>query len=97
MYARLPTEKELAGTGFTPDDYAEEAEVWPDNWPSFSLFCRLQTQWRYGMAGRTGLDYLVLFALLDRMSLAEDERENLLNDIQTLEIAALNEMHKEEE
>lgn len=72
-------------------------EVWPDNWPSFSLFCRLQTQWRYGMAGRTGLDYLVLFAMLDRMSLSDDERENLLNDIQTLEIAALNEMHKEEE
>ena len=49
------------------------------------------------MAGRTGLDCLVLFALLDGMSLAEDERENILNDIQTLEIAALNEMHKEEE
>lgn len=49
------------------------------------------------MAGRTGLDYLVLFAMLDRMSLSDDERENLLNDIQTLEIAALNEMHREEE
>lgn len=75
----------------------ESVEVWPENWPAFDLFLRMQTQWRDGMNGRTGLDYMVLFRFLDDIGLAGEDREQMMSDIQTLEIAALNEMHKKQE
>lgn len=49
------------------------------------------------MNGRTGLDYMVLFRFLDDIGLAGEDREQMMSDIQTLEIAALNEMHKKQE
>lgn len=33
------------------------AEIWPCNEKSFELFVAMQTQWRVGMGGPTGLDY----------------------------------------
>lgn len=38
---------------------AEHFEVWPDNWPSWLLFIRVQRQWVYaGMSGqRVSLNY----------------------------------------
>mgnify|MGYP002507829641 CR=1 FL=1 len=59
------------------------------------LFSRLQTQWRIGMNGRTGLDYNVLFSSLDRMNLSASDYDELFSDIQTLEFAALEEMNKQ--
>ena len=67
-------------------------EVWPENWPAFSLFVRMQTQWLCGMNGPTGLNYASLFALIDRMELSKSESSDLFDDMQTLEIAALNAM-----
>lgn len=95
MYALLPTEQELTGTGFTVTDYEEEAEVWPENWPAFRLFFMLQTQWDVGVAGRTGLKYQVLFGLLDRQCQSDDEWQEMFDDIRALETAALNAMHEE--
>jgi hypothetical protein len=95
MYARLPTEQELTGTGFTVADYEEEAEVWPENWPVFRFFLMMQTQWDVGMAGRTGLKYQVLFDLMDRQQLSGDEWQEMFDDIRAMEAAALNAMHEE--
>jgi hypothetical protein len=95
MYARLPTDKELAGTELTVADYEEEAEVWPENWPAFRLFLLMQTQWDVGMAGRTGLKYQVLFDLMDRQQLSGDEWQEMFDDIRELETAALNAMHED--
>jgi len=67
----------------------EPAEVWPENWPAFALFCDLQTQWRVGAMGPVGLDYNVLFHKLDRMDLAPDEYEQLESDVRTMELEAL--------
>lgn len=54
---------------------------------SVSLFRKLHTQWRVGMSGAYGLDYNVVFKLLDRH--AGDAWDDTLDDIQILEEAAL--------
>lgn len=69
------------------------AEIWPENWPAFELFCKLQTQWRVGMGGRCGLDYNVLLTLLERMRLNDEDHARFMADIQTLEFAALDSMN----
>lgn len=45
------------------------------------------------MNGCTGLDYNVLLTLLDRMRLNDDEHDQYMADIQTLEFAALDAMN----
>jgi hypothetical protein len=64
-------------------------EVWPENWPAFALFCSMQTQWRVGMGGATGIDYSALYPLLDRHASDPDEWNALFEDVQTCERAAL--------
>jgi len=87
----VPTEKELAGTGFTAADYEDEepAEVWPENMPAISLFSSISTQWRTGMGGPTGLDYNVLFSRMDHLNLPEREYEWMFDDIRVIESEAL--------
>ncbi|MBS1143363.1 MAG: hypothetical protein H6R14_769 [Proteobacteria bacterium] len=92
-YARLPTEAELTNLGLTPEDYEETAEVWPENWETSRIFLEMDTQWRIGMNGRTGLDYTVLFSLLDRHELTGDDWWQAFRDLQAMESAALEAMH----
>jgi hypothetical protein len=83
--------------GFGPEDYASEVvEVWPENERVYFLFLDLQTQWRVGMGGATGLDYAVLFMKLDRMRLTDEEAEELEQDIRTMEHEALRVMAERE-
>lgn len=93
MFTPGPSATELAAMkawGVTPDDYAGEVvEVWPENWRAYLLFLDLQTQWNVGMGGPVGLNYLVLFAKLDRMKLADDEADELEADIRVMEHEAL--------
>jgi hypothetical protein len=94
----LPTAEELEGTGLTPEDYeADDAEVWPENWPAWCLFDDMRTQWRTrGMDGRPyGLDYAVLFRLMDEDGLKGREWRETLDSIRVLEGAALEEMRKQ--
>jgi len=60
------------------------------------LFCRLRTQWRVGMGGPSGLDYAAVYPLIDRLQLDPDEWDLLLEDIRTLEHAALNAMNQKD-
>ena len=95
MYERMPTSEELEGSGFTLADYASDpVEVLPGNEPVYDLFRKLDTQWRVGMNGPTGLDYHKAYHKMDRMGLPADEYENMESDLRTMEIAALNEMRK---
>lgn len=59
------------------------------------LFIRMGTQWRVGMTGATGLDYGVLFRLIDLEDVPADERRQLLDDVQVLETAALERMREQ--
>lgn len=71
-------------------------EVWADNWPIFQIFAYdLNTQWRVGMGGPYGLDYNVLPFLFRTRGIARSQWPQALDDIRTMEQAALKEMQQE--
>lgn len=98
FYNRIPSAKELEGSGFTPEDYEDDDfEVWPDNIPSINLFTTLQTQLKTGgMGGATGFDYNVYFARMERMKLSDQDYEWLFDDIRVIESEALTAMNKKD-
>ena len=65
-------------------------EVWPENHGALQLFVDLQTQWSVGMAGRTGLNYVAAYPLIDRLTETPDDWWRLFHDLQAMEIAVLN-------
>ena len=69
-------------------------ECWPENIDSLNLFIALQTQWRIGMSGATGLDYPAVFATIDRLhrDKTDARRDELFADVQIMEAAALKKM-----
>ena len=93
MYARPPSAASMHALGLFAEDYEEEpAAVWPENWPVFGLFVDLQTQWRAGFGGLYGLDYGVVHRELDLRELQAPQRRQWMDDIRTLESAALDRM-----
>jgi hypothetical protein len=98
--------KELDRYGLSLEDFSAEEiaswgigdiEIWHENWRSFQLFNSMQTQWRVGMNGRTGLDYSALSELWRRLKIPVSERDDLFADLQHMEIAALTQMRENEE
>ena len=89
-----PSAESLGAFGLTPEDYDEDPayEVWPDNWAGFQLFYDNITQWIQGMGGPTGLNYLVIFAELDRLKVEGEDREDMMFCIRELERGALEKM-----
>lgn len=65
------------------------AYLWPDNVRAWSCWQGVQTQWRVGMGGATGLDYAGVRAFLDEQQLAGDERRDVFAGIQACERATL--------
>lgn len=57
-----------------------------------SLFCKVGTQWRTGFAGPIGLDYNVVFRLMDGEGMTREEWEDTFECIQALEAEALKTM-----
>lgn len=85
----------MAAAGFSPEDYDHDViEVWPEHWDAVHFFLRLPTQWRYGMSGRTGLDYTAVMSLLATMRLPPDKADEILESVQVMEMAALEEMKR---
>jgi hypothetical protein len=70
-------------------------EVFPENWAAVTLFLQLSTQWNCGAGGRTGLNYLVVLAMIDRLELNKIDAKNMFEDIRHMEYVALSEMSKE--
>lgn len=61
------------------------------------MFMRMQTQWTVSMAGYVGLKYEVLLVSGGLFDLYDVEnRREVLEGLQTMEAAALNELHKKE-
>lgn len=82
----------MAAAGLTAEDYAEEVEIWPENWRVVSLFAMLRTQWAVGMGGPTGLRYEAVYPLIDRQYGDPDEWDRAFDDIRVMEAAALRAM-----
>lgn len=68
--------------------------MWPENWPAIDIFRAMTTQWRMSMGGPTGLDYGVLFRLLDNARLSGDEWDLMFADVRVMEAAAIEAMAK---
>lgn len=98
LYAPSRTEKELEALsefGFSESDFGKTVEIWPENLAAVELFQFLGTQWRMGgMGGPCGLDYAVAYRKMDRMGLTTAAYDQLENDLQVLEYAALAEMNR---
>ncbi|MCK9994509.1 MAG: hypothetical protein Dbin4_03029 [Alphaproteobacteria bacterium] len=81
-----------------PPEIAEAIEadadfdLWPDNEMPFNIFTRIQTQWRVGMSGATGLDYHGVGAAIQMMG--KTMTPELFSDIQLMERAALQAMQR---
>ena len=67
-------------------------EVWEDNWDTVVMFLRVQTQWRIGMSGATGLDYNAIRWTFEMYGVS-DQRE-MFEGLQVMEAAALGAMNK---
>lgn len=70
--------------------------MWPDNWQTVALFQRFITQWRIGMGGPIGLDYMPILHQLDRMKLAPVDYDDIFNGIAVMEDAALEKMREDQ-
>ena len=64
-----------------------EFAVWEENWETLQMFLRMQTQWRIGFSGPTGLDYAAL-EWLCKLYPVEDPAF-LFEGLQLMEAAAL--------
>jgi hypothetical protein len=49
----------------------------------------VHTQWRVGARGAIGLDYCAIYPVMDRMQLSREEWLQTLDDMQAMELAAL--------
>jgi len=82
----------MALFGFSPEDYDEIVEVWPDNWPSFLVMDAMGTQWRTGACGATGLDYGVLPNVMKLVGIPAKDCPGVFHDIRAMETEALSVM-----
>ena len=67
----------------------KELWLWPENRPVWELWLAVQTQWRVGMAGATGLDYSAVAAVMHLQGVPRKERPELLALLRVLEGEAL--------
>ena len=83
--------------GLTLEDLAADpVEIWPENMQAYELFCAMDTQWRIGMAGPTGLDYAALPMALRMIGAARADWPQLMADIRVMESAALQAMRSKD-
>lgn len=81
-----------------PPDKQPEFWLWPESVPCWALWHLVQTQWRTGMAGPTGLDYAGVEAVVRMRRLAEEgDLPDLIEGLQTMEVAALDEWARQAE
>lgn len=74
------------GPQAVPDD---EHYLWPCNVATWHHWLHLQTQWRTGAAGATGLDYAGVLAYLRECGLRGKKRKEAFECIRAAELATL--------
>lgn len=84
----------LAKVAATMPQNSDEILIWPENLEAAWFFREyLQTQWRVGAGGATGLDYTAVLACIRTLGMARDKRDELFADVRAMEAAALGAMH----
>lgn len=82
----------FASMGIPPDQWEkllapEDIDIWPENWSAIEVFSAMQTQWRVGMSGATGLDYAALPVVMDLLEV--ENRAECFSGLQVMESEAL--------
>ena len=84
------TDDALAAFGLRRDEECKldnAIMIWPEHWKAVRLFAALVTQWRVGMAGAVGLDYVALAAVARMLKIKVTSRR--LEQLQLLESETL--------
>lgn len=63
--------------------------MYPENAAPMNVFLALQTQWRVGMNGATGLDYAALPAVMDLCGVRKKKRGDVFSAVRVMESEAL--------
>lgn len=63
--------------------------LWPCNVRAWHHWCQVQTQWRVGMGGATGLDYAGVLAYLQACEPNAKKRRQFFDGIRAAEVATL--------
>lgn len=71
--------------GFDDDDLDADLDVLQANLPAVRVFLALQTQWRSGMGGPTGLDYAALPAVFGMCGIRRKKRAEVFGALRILE------------
>ena len=96
MYESAPTDADLAVAGLTRDEVTTSVGIWPQNVRAYNTFYGLRKQWNIApMGGPIGLNFLVAYNRMDRMGLTTEEYNQLDEDLQVMEDAALQAMRTE--
>ena len=93
-----PTKDEAARFGLTVEEASSPpAEVYPDNLATVNVFIAMQTQWRVGMAGATGLDYAALPAVMRCVGVARKDWSHVFDGLRAMEDETLAEWARRRE
>ena len=68
---------------------ADEFAIWPENWQPLRVFLAMQTQWRVGVAGPTGLDYSAMPAVCQMLGIGNKAQRRAFPAVQVMEAEAL--------
>lgn len=80
--------------GFDDADFERPpVAVWPENRQAVIVFMAMQTQWRTGMNGYTGLDYSALPEVWRVTGTRRTQRKDVFMNLRIIELAALAAMH----
>jgi hypothetical protein len=71
----------------SPDDSDDDFMVWPEHEDAVLTFIRCQTQWRSTGGGVIGLDYGVVFQVMELYDVTD--RRTVLEDLQVMESRAV--------
>ena len=75
----------------------EDCMVWDCNWDVFNLFHAMNSQWRIGMGGPTGLDYNAIIPTGTLLGFKKKQLQAMFPDLQVMENEALITMGENQE
>ena len=86
---QMPVQRQQMAWGRLAQATVQEFHLLPECVPVLDLFQAVQTQWRYGAAGPTGLDYSGVRAHPAFRRIPRAGREEMLDDLCVMERAWL--------
>ncbi|WP_231891738.1 MULTISPECIES: DUF1799 domain-containing protein [Achromobacter] len=85
----------MAEFGVRPEDFPVAViELWPENVMPKDVFEAMGSQWRFGFAGPTGLDYGALTGVMRILRVPPDDEIDVFDAVRVMEGAALTMMNR---